>query len=245
MNKDGEPEKAQLPSFVKDRELGEAPAQGQKPHLPTAKLKFPSDRPSVAAADIVSTSLVALKESADAFPPLKSAVGAVLALWEIAERAENCKSDAHDIVLRAKTVLDNIADAVPNPSSIPEAMRRSIDCLTALLNDEICASMKTIVLSDRFSRVVRLKRNEHMLRSIRTRLDDAYKDFQTASTLRVEGQQNTFVLEQKQQQAQVYLTIQRLTAAVDAGRRLTKIMVVSHAFILFGRPRNSDRVLDD
>jgi hypothetical protein len=35
--------------------------------------------------DLLSTSLVGLKQSADAFPPLKSAVGGVLALWDIAE----------------------------------------------------------------------------------------------------------------------------------------------------------------
>ncbi|KAJ7030737.1 hypothetical protein C8F04DRAFT_1263642 [Mycena alexandri] len=104
----------------------------RKPPSPTGKLKSPPHRLFVTAANIVFTSLTALKESADAFPPLKSAVGAVLALWEIAERAESSKSDAHDIVLRAKTVLDVIADAVPNPSSISEPMRRSIDCFTAL-----------------------------------------------------------------------------------------------------------------
>lgn len=35
--------------------------------------------------DVMWTSMCALKESADVFPPLKSAVAGVIALWEIAE----------------------------------------------------------------------------------------------------------------------------------------------------------------
>ncbi|KAJ7061685.1 hypothetical protein C8F01DRAFT_1138112 [Mycena amicta] len=40
---------------------------------------------SHALPDILRTSLVALRESADACPPLKSAMGAAVALWDIAE----------------------------------------------------------------------------------------------------------------------------------------------------------------
>lgn len=38
-----------------------------------------------AHSDVTWTSLIALKESADAFPPLKSAVSAVIALCDVAE----------------------------------------------------------------------------------------------------------------------------------------------------------------
>jgi hypothetical protein len=53
-----------------------------------AKLKPPnkaSSRNGSTFSDVLWTSLCALKDSADAFPPLKSAVGGVVALWEIAE----------------------------------------------------------------------------------------------------------------------------------------------------------------
>ncbi|KAF7312601.1 hypothetical protein MIND_00274200 [Mycena indigotica] len=39
-------------------------------------------------ADLLKTSLMALKESSDAFPPLKSAVGAVLVVCDLAERTK-------------------------------------------------------------------------------------------------------------------------------------------------------------
>jgi hypothetical protein len=40
---------------------------------------------SGAHSDALRTALFALKESADGFPPLKSAVSGVIALWDIAE----------------------------------------------------------------------------------------------------------------------------------------------------------------
>jgi hypothetical protein len=63
------------------------PSRGRKPPAPTVKLKLKHSPSGTARAlpDVVSTSLLALKESADAFPPLKSAVGGVLAVWDIAE----------------------------------------------------------------------------------------------------------------------------------------------------------------
>jgi hypothetical protein len=94
----------------------------------------------------------ALKESADTFPPLKSAVSGVVALFEIAEvggclhlaatpkhadiatrtpqRAKHAKSDAHAIALRTKEILDVVADAVPDGSAIPAPMAQSIQRFT-------------------------------------------------------------------------------------------------------------------
>jgi hypothetical protein len=63
-------------------------SRGRKPTSTTVKLKSASvgvSSRSSSLPDVVSTSLLALKESADAFPPLKSAVGGVLALWDVVE----------------------------------------------------------------------------------------------------------------------------------------------------------------
>jgi hypothetical protein len=61
-------------------------SRGRKPPSSTAKIKSsPSHNTLSAVPDVVSTALLALKESADAFPPLKSAVGGVLTLREIAQ----------------------------------------------------------------------------------------------------------------------------------------------------------------
>ncbi|KAJ6574430.1 hypothetical protein B0H19DRAFT_1254138 [Mycena capillaripes] len=164
------------------------PLRGRKPPSPTAKIK-PTSLLSRSSAlpDLLSTSLLALKQSADAFPPLKSAVGGVLALWDIAERAKHSKSAAHDIALRTITILHVIADAVPDPSIIPLPMQLSIRRFTVLLN-KIKAPMDAISLLGGVSRIIHLNRNERTLRSIRDELDEAYRDLLTASVLRVEAQ---------------------------------------------------------
>ncbi|KAJ7362701.1 hypothetical protein DFH08DRAFT_950936 [Mycena albidolilacea] len=138
--------------------------------------------------NLLSTSLHALKESAEAFPPLSSAVGGVLAVWEIAERAKHSKSAARDIALRTKDILDVIADAIPDGSIISPSILIRIERFTLLLN-EIRCSMEAITLSSGVSRVMHLNRNEQVLRGINLRLDEAYRDFVTASVLCVEVQQ--------------------------------------------------------
>ncbi|KAJ7717815.1 hypothetical protein B0H16DRAFT_1740387 [Mycena metata] len=160
----------------------------RKPAFPTAKIKSLSLRTSVALPDILSTSLLALKESADAFPPLKSAVGGVLAVWDIADRAKQAKSDACDIALRAEKILDVITDAVPNPSNIPPPMLQRIKRFTVLL-EEIRYPMEAIAFTSSISRIVHLRRNERALQGIKAELDEAYHDFLAASALRVETQQ--------------------------------------------------------
>ncbi|KAJ7098826.1 hypothetical protein C8R44DRAFT_988677 [Mycena epipterygia] len=139
-------------------------------------------------SDILQTSLLALKESADAFPPLKSAVGGVVSIWDIAERAKHSKAEARDIARRTQVILDVVADAVPDGSAIPTPMVESIERFTLLL-DEIQRTLEAVALSRTLSRVCHLKRNEHLLTDMKGRLDDAYRDFMAASTLRLEIKQ--------------------------------------------------------
>ncbi|KAJ7193974.1 hypothetical protein GGX14DRAFT_477109 [Mycena pura] len=184
--------------------------------FPNVKLKSLSSWTS-ATPDLLSTSLLALKESADAFPPLKSAVGGVIAVWDIAQRAKHSKSDAHDIALRTRVILDVLADAVPDPASIPAPMLRSIERFTILL-DDIRRSMEAIALTGGVSRIVHFNRNERVLQDIKARLDDAYRDFLAASALRVEAQQAEIAVEQKQlasRQAQTHIAVGRVVAFTD------------------------------
>jgi len=94
----------------------------------------------------------------------------VLAVWDIAQRAKHCKSEARDIALRAKAILDVIADAVPNGSAIPQPMLLGIERFTVLL-DEIHCSMEAIALAGSKWRIIHLNRNECVLQGIRSRLD--------------------------------------------------------------------------
>ncbi|KAJ7200945.1 hypothetical protein C8J57DRAFT_1544097 [Mycena rebaudengoi] len=125
-----------------------------------------------ALPDVLWTSLRALKESADTFPPLKSVVGGVVAIWDIAEvnglyyrHLSNSRRPAREALQdrgprhRApdKKIVDLIADAVPDPSEIPPSMLLSIDRFTFAL-DEIDAAWR-LSLSGSLSRLVHL--NHH------------------------------------------------------------------------------------
>ncbi|KAJ7480289.1 hypothetical protein B0H11DRAFT_2280606 [Mycena galericulata] len=144
--------------------------------------------------DVLRTSLLALEESARAFPPLKSPVAGVVPVWEIAERAKHCKSDACDIALRTQEILDVVAETVPDP------LHHS--CST-VLSDSWCTSVRSVhfflTLSDirvqRYhfhaapnviektdtnmtggvSRVMHVNRDDDVLREINKRLDEAYQ----------------------------------------------------------------------
>ncbi|KAJ7206186.1 hypothetical protein C8J57DRAFT_1615083, partial [Mycena rebaudengoi] len=163
--------------------------------------------------------LGALRDSADAFPPLKSAVGGVVALWEIAKRAKHSKTDARDIALRTKEILDLIADAVPTaqiystdaaPLCLCCPKRRHLTGESVL--DEIRCSMEAISLSGKASRLVHLGDNERIIQDIKARLDDQYRDFLAASVLRVELQQTTIAVRQAQQQTQIQSDIKQVSA---------------------------------
>ncbi|KAJ6550991.1 hypothetical protein DFH09DRAFT_1086298 [Mycena vulgaris] len=145
----------------------------------------PTNKPPSALSDVVWTFLLVLKESADAFPPLKSAVAGVVAVCDIAERAKHSKADARDMALRTKVILDVIAEAVPDGSAIPPPMLASIERFTTLL-DEI-------------------------QQGIRAQLDDVYRDFVTASALRLEIQHARLTVEQKHTQ----LRIGKVAATTD------------------------------
>ncbi|KAF7350916.1 hypothetical protein MSAN_01653700 [Mycena sanguinolenta] len=183
------------------------------PRVKLKPLSAPNQTPSSRStdstfSDVTWISLCALRDSADAFPPLKSAVSGVVALWEIAKRAKSSKTDGRDIALRAKEIVDVIADAVPDGSDIPPPMLQSIVRFTVTL-EEIRIRMTAIALTKGFSRLTHLRQNEETVRGIKARLDHEYQIFLTASALRLELQQQRIAAEQAQQQLRTQSDIQK------------------------------------
>ncbi|KAK7063421.1 hypothetical protein R3P38DRAFT_2818543 [Favolaschia claudopus] len=195
------------------------PSSGRRPLFPTAKIKTKlrsiSSQASSTLPEVALTALHVLAESADAFPPLKSAVGGVRALCHIAQRAKHFKSDAIAVALRSKQVLDTIADAVPDGSQIPQPMLQSIDRFTLLL-DDVRLEMEELARTGMVSRLLHVDRNEQTLGNIRSRLDNAYQDFLAASALRVEVQQTQLVLIQSQLVEKQDEVVQRQDLTLDA-----------------------------
>ncbi|KAF8216968.1 hypothetical protein K438DRAFT_1798096 [Mycena galopus ATCC 62051] len=189
-------------------------------------------RTSSTLPDILWTSVVALKESADAFPPLKSVVGGVIALCDIAERAKHSRAGARAIAYRTKEILDIIADAVPDASEISPSMLLSIERF-ALLLEEIKGSMEVIVFASGVSRVFHLNRDERVVQDIKTRLDEAYRDFLVSSTLRQEVQQTALAVQQKE----MHLKLKMVSATTsNLALDFQRLLLYARHTVLFGRP---------
>ncbi|KAJ7689726.1 hypothetical protein B0H17DRAFT_1134861 [Mycena rosella] len=84
------------------------------PVAPVAAHSSGSTAPSLAAlsSDAIRESLSLLKDSADAFPLLKPAVGGVLAVWDLAERVSASDENAQALARRAVGIFDVIYKAV-------------------------------------------------------------------------------------------------------------------------------------
>ncbi|KAK6991753.1 hypothetical protein R3P38DRAFT_3090750 [Favolaschia claudopus] len=201
----------------------------------TSKTKTTQRKPNT-LPDILWTSLLALKESAEAFPPLKGAVGSVIAICDIAERTKHSQVEAIGLALRVKEILDVVADAVPDGSVISPALMQSIYAFCRLLR-EIHRHLEIISTTGKMSRFLNLNRNEAQLRGFKAQLDDAYRNFMMSSTLRLEVQQSKLAFQQKQ------LALHQLDFAVQQSRshvelknvasQTTKLLFFSRFFALF------------
>ncbi|KAF8072100.1 hypothetical protein FPV67DRAFT_1447530 [Lyophyllum atratum] len=157
--------------------------RGQPPRPPD-RWRIATTRASAAGADIAKTSLIALKESADGFPPLKGAAGAVLAVWNIAERVRTSKKEAKDIAVRCHETLEVLADAVvPEPFNICPRMQADIQKFTILLGD-ISQELEPLQRHTWMSSILRLNRNEAKLANVRQRLEEVHKIFMLSCALR-------------------------------------------------------------
>ncbi|KAJ7907767.1 hypothetical protein B0H13DRAFT_1879313 [Mycena leptocephala] len=137
--------------------------------------------------DAILTSLNVLRESADALPPLKSAVGGVVAVWDLAERLAASDEDAQKLAWRAITILDTIYNAVgeADPQAISPRILKSILDFERLLND-LRNAMDRIAKRGRIRRLLNLRRIESQLASFNSRLDLVAEAFAIGALTHVE-----------------------------------------------------------
>ncbi|KAG6909983.1 hypothetical protein DXG01_013983 [Tephrocybe rancida] len=102
------------------------PPRPPDPKEPPKRWWTPFRRTSSSISDVTRTSLLALVQSADAFPPLKSACGCVLTIWDTAERVRDSRNNAQALALRCFEILNVVADSVPNPSALSSEMKASL-----------------------------------------------------------------------------------------------------------------------
>ncbi|KAJ7575941.1 hypothetical protein C8J56DRAFT_900547 [Mycena floridula] len=136
-------------------------------------------------ADILRTSLVALKDSSDACPPLKSACSGLLVIWDTVEQVKSSKDDGPALANQCTAVLKHLADAgQADPANISAALKLHIEEFERLLADILCftkqmAKRRTGTFRF-FKSFKRLNRDEAELRQFQRRLDKAAQGFKVA-----------------------------------------------------------------
>jgi len=126
--------------------------------------------------DAVRLSLELVNDSADACPALKSAVGAVVALCNLADRVAASSEDAKALAWRAVTILDIIYQSVDANNEIPSHLLHSIVQFEQLVI-EIQTAMEATIKKKRVLRVLHLRRNEAQLAKFTAQLDSAAEAF--------------------------------------------------------------------
>ncbi|KAF7367823.1 hypothetical protein MSAN_00846700 [Mycena sanguinolenta] len=132
--------------------------------------------------DAIRTALEIVNDSADVCPPLKSAVGGVVALCNLAERLSACDENAEMLVWRSVTILDTIYSSIdPDTHTIPAHFLHGILQFEKVIN-EIRTAMEAITKKNRALRVLHLRRDESQLTKFTSRLDSAAEVFTIHST---------------------------------------------------------------
>ncbi|KAJ7479684.1 hypothetical protein FB451DRAFT_163858 [Mycena latifolia] len=164
------------------------------------------------SSDAIRTSLNLLKEAADVFPPLKSAAGGVLAVWDLADRVSASDENAQALAWRAVGILDAIYNAVGGGTSpIPPSMLADIVKFEALLR-EISTAMNEQLKQGRLRRVLHLRKRESGLARFTSRLDAASEAFKIGSSTRVEMASTRVELAS----TRVELAVEKIQADVSA-----------------------------
>ncbi|KAI0319549.1 hypothetical protein OF83DRAFT_1082190 [Amylostereum chailletii] len=156
------------------RSLKESNKAGRLRHL-----IFPSDGARATArltSDTLLCGLEALKESSDAFPPLKSAVCGIMFIVNHAKKSKANKAAVEGIYRRIDEIQDSLVRAVPDVGDLSPAQQRAIEAFDGAVQ-LVCKEMESMFKQGRLSRFVRAGKHNDKLGEFARRLGDADATF--------------------------------------------------------------------
>ncbi|KZV70162.1 hypothetical protein PENSPDRAFT_734955 [Peniophora sp. CONT] len=129
-----------------------------------------------AAKDILILSLEALSESADAFPPLKSAVGGLLYFTKRVELVSGNKEQIGEIYAQIDAFAASLVRAIPDATVLSPAHEAAILSLAEDIN-AVCVDMEVIARQRLFWRFLRAKPHSAQLQRMMKCLKRADRSF--------------------------------------------------------------------
>jgi hypothetical protein len=98
-------------------------------------------RPRIKKSDASAAALVALRairDSADVFPPVKSAAAAAATIWEMTQKVKSNKKDCELLARRAARILDHILGSTGDcGSELPAEALESVNEIERIFRDII------------------------------------------------------------------------------------------------------------
>jgi len=136
----------------------------------------------IASALIIALRL--LRDSADAFPPLKSVASGLMHLVDLSKELKGNREESMRLLERSKR-LTSVLTSIPDIARASDELRLEIVLLSSVL-DEIVLEMKELGESKSFSRFIYLDKHRDRVRVLRERLDEAVWSFETGCIVRTE-----------------------------------------------------------
>jgi len=149
------------------------------------RLRFRRRKPPESLGATLSLALTALKESADAFPPLKGAVGAVVHIRDLRLKVKSNQDEFNKLVSRVEMILEKVADAVPDPTKIPPDLQGRIEEFTTVVA-HIGHLMESRSRRKALRRLLSHKEDEEIISDIHRRLDNLESGFTNVSVIKLE-----------------------------------------------------------
>ncbi|KAF8491421.1 hypothetical protein JB92DRAFT_2835613 [Gautieria morchelliformis] len=150
------------------------------------RLKQPNVQHASDLCAAAITTLRALRDSADAFPPLKSATGGVLHLMELCDTVKANREECLALARRAEEILYRINDVVPDPTKIPPSLLDRISDFARSM-EPIQEYMEALNgdrrFKNRLKRYIRHREDQDKISGLNQNLDRAFHAFQMTSLI--------------------------------------------------------------
>ncbi|KAJ7221221.1 hypothetical protein B0H12DRAFT_1329098 [Mycena haematopus] len=148
--------------------------------MPSRMRRSRSTRIASDAFSATTAALRAIQASTDAFPPLKSAVSAVLVVLELSEKAKSNKKGCEHIAKRSAQLVQDIWGQTKDfDVAIPAEVKESIVQIERLV-EEIKEFLEELPNENIFQRfLARSDRNQSKVEEYTRLLDEAMADFNT------------------------------------------------------------------
>ncbi|KZV71067.1 hypothetical protein PENSPDRAFT_684935 [Peniophora sp. CONT] len=126
--------------------------------------------------DALLLNLEALAQSADAFPPLKSAVGGLLFIARQLELVSSNKAAILEFYARIDSVAASLVRAVPDVTMLSSVARIAIHALMEDIHS-LCAEVEVVASERPLLRFIRAQQTRGRLEGFTRRLDEAHASF--------------------------------------------------------------------